>query len=82
MTNNISIETARKILIDILKTLALPENSKKIQEAKCETNILKKYFVIFFESIINQIYLYLQLQVGKKPSSSSKMYCLLLLNYR
>lgn len=36
MAHNISIETARKVLIDILKTLALPENSKRIQEAKCK----------------------------------------------
>jgi hypothetical protein len=29
-----NIETARNILIDILKHLTLPENSKRLQEAK------------------------------------------------
>lgn len=34
MAQNINVETARKILIDILKTLSAPENSKRILEAK------------------------------------------------
>lgn len=36
MAHNIDTETATKILIDIIKTLSLPENTKRIQEAKCE----------------------------------------------
>lgn len=28
------LETARKILVDILKTVALPENNRKLQDAK------------------------------------------------
>lgn len=35
-----NLETARKILIDILKAIALPENSKKLSDAKCEINVL------------------------------------------
>lgn len=36
MAHNMNLETARKILIDILKAIALPENSKKLSEAKCK----------------------------------------------
>lgn len=46
MAQNINVEVARKILVDILKTLSLPENAKRINEAKC------KYFlnsVVFLE---------------------------------
>lgn len=31
-----NLETARKILIDILKHVALPENSKRLSEARCK----------------------------------------------
>lgn len=50
-----NLEKARKILVDILKHVALPENSKRLSEAKCKNILVTtlenifKYFVLFSE---------------------------------
>jgi len=48
-----NLETARKILIDILKAIALPENSKKLSDAKCKKNV----FLFSSLNLINNTFL-------------------------
>ncbi|XP_070500535.1 protein C10 [Chironomus tepperi] len=48
MAHNMNLETARKILIDILKAIALPENSKKLSEAK---SLSGKETIKFFQQV-------------------------------
>lgn len=43
-----NLEKARKILVDILKHIALPENSKRLSEAKGERTARKQKFLLNF----------------------------------
>lgn len=45
-----NLEKARKILIDILKTITLPENSKRLAEAKGELDLPTFSFAVKFIS--------------------------------
>lgn len=52
MAHNMNLETARKILIDILKAIALPENSKRLSEAKCKRKFNVFILILSFNDTI------------------------------
>ncbi|KAG5675380.1 hypothetical protein PVAND_005288 [Polypedilum vanderplanki] len=62
MSHSINLETTRSILIDILKAITLPENSKRINDAKSASG---KETIKFFQNVF-PIVMEIQMQVVTK----------------